>query len=628
MRQIKSIKTKLLIRIILSFVVLSIVIQAIVFVSFRNFSMDTSKERALSAAELIRDTITSFMMLGVYDKRDIFLDRIKNTSGLKEIKILRGKAVIQQFGQSNRDDKPPTFLEKEVLKSGDIKSAVSEGIFNVEYAIVIPYKADNGRVNCLQCHKAARGEVLGVVSLVVDITGQRRTGLSIVSYMVVVSMLFSIGTLYIIYVFFKPYTELFHKLRLGFEHAAIGDFSSHRVDAALSDEAGDVARGFNTMTENLSATLSSIDNKVSLLIGYQTEKTANALKDTTKTVEMLVKIYNFKRTIEKDAIKTDVFLRIGDMLMEMGIANFSVYEVSLDKTKIKKVISKADNEICPSLGQINKDTVSWCKEVIFTDPVQCRAVRTGAIVDSREFSQVCPNFMQVEEGQTVKFHYYCIPINIGGHTGDVVQIVSCKDCEEPTASAIPYIKAHLKECEPVLEGKTFMELLKAQSLIDQLTGLYNRRYLDEITNSLCSAAVRRGTLIGILMIDIDHFKQVNDTHGHGVGDTVLKQAASVIVTSVRESDIVIRYGGEEILVLLVDATEGKSVEVAQKIRRNIETESIETPTVVLKITVSIGVSEFPKDSDKFWPCQKHADTALYKAKHEGRNRVCVHNKGA
>ncbi|MBF0488576.1 MAG: diguanylate cyclase [Nitrospirae bacterium] len=624
----KSIKTKLLIRIILSFVVLSIVIQAIVFISFRNFSMNTSKERALSAAELIRDTITSFMMLGVYDKRDIFLDRIKHTSGLKEIKILRGKAVIQQFGQSNRDDKPPTFLEEEVLKSGNIESAVSEGVFNVEYAIVIPYKASNGRVNCLQCHKAAEGEVLGAVSLVVDITQQRRTGLSIVSYMVVVSMLFSIGTLYIIYVFFKPYTELFHKLRLGFEHASIGDFSSHRVDVALSDEAGDVARGFNTMTDNLSATLSSIDNKVSLLIGYQTEKTANALKDTTKTVEMLVKIYNFKRTIEKDAIKSDVFLRIGDMLMKMGIANFSVYEVSLDKTKLKKVVSKADNEICPSLGQINKDTVSWCNEVIFTEPVQCRAVRTGAIVDSREFSQICPNFMQVEEGQTVKFHYYCIPINIGGHTGDVVQIISCKDCENPTASVIPYIKAHLKECEPVLEGKTFMELLKAQSLVDQLTGLYNRRYLDEINSGLCGAAARRGTLIGILMIDIDHFKQVNDTHGHGVGDTVLKQAASVIKASVRESDIVIRYGGEEILVLLVDATEDKSVEVAQKIRSNIENESIETPTVVLKITVSIGVSEFPKDSDKFWPCQKHADTALYKAKHEGRNRVCVHNKGA
>ncbi|MBF0553692.1 MAG: diguanylate cyclase [Nitrospirae bacterium] len=625
----KSIKTKLLIRIVLSFIFLSIVIQAIVFVSFRNFSMNTSKERALSAAELIRDTITSFMLLGVYDKRDIFLDRIKHTHGLKEIKVLRGKAVIQQFGQSNRNDKAPTFLEDEVLKTGNIESAVSEGVFNVEYAIVIPYKASaDGRVKCLQCHKAAEGDVLGAVSLVVDITGQRRTGLSIVSYMVVVSMLFSIGTLYIIYVFFKPYTELFHKLRLGFENAAVGDFSSTKVNVTLSDEAGDVARGFNTMTDNLSATLSSIDNKVSILMGYKTASTGNALKDTAKTVDMLVKIYNFKRTIEKDAVKSDIFLRIEQMLMEMGIENFSIYEVNSDKNTIKNVVSRAAAENCPSLGQLNKDTVSWCDETILTDPSQCRVIRTGGIVDSREFSQVCPNFIHIEENQTGKLNYYCIPINIGGHTGDVVQIVSCKDCDELTSSLIPYINAHLKECEPVLEGKTFMELLREQSLIDQLTGLYNRRFLDEITNSLCRATIRRKTLLGILMIDIDHFKEVNDTHGHGVGDMVLQTVASIIKASVRESDIVIRYGGEEILVLLVDATEGKSIEVAEKIRLNIESESIETPTVALKRTVSIGVSEFPTDSDKFWPCQKLADTALYKAKNSGRNKVCFHKKDA
>ncbi|MBF0568602.1 MAG: diguanylate cyclase [Nitrospirae bacterium] len=624
----KSIKTKLLIRIILSFVVLSIVIQAIVFVSFRNFSINTSKEMALSAAELIRDSITSFMILGVYDKRDIFLDRIKHTSGLKEIRVLRSKTVIQQFGQGTRESGMPSSLEEDVLRTGNIKCSVSENIFNVEYAIVIPYKASNGQVKCLQCHNASEGEVLGAVSVVVDLTSHRRTSVSTVSYMVAVSMLFSIGTLYMIFVFFKPYTELFHRLRFGFEHAAEGDFSSNKVEVVLSDEAGDVARGFNTMTDNLSATLASIDNKVSLLIGYQTAKTANALKDTTKTVDMLVKIYNFKRTIEKDALKSDIFLRIEQMLMEMEIENFSIYEVNPDNNSIRNVLCRADakNDHCFRPLTEDNQTVFWCNEVILTDPAQCRAVRTGGIVDSREFSQVCQNFICGEDNQTNKPGYYCIPIHIGGHIGDVVQIVYYKDNDEITWLRIPYIKAHLQECEPVLEGKTFMELLRRQSLIDQLTGLYNRRFLDEVTNSLCRAAIRRGTLIGILLIDIDHFKQVNDTHGHDVGDKVLQKAASIIKVSVRESDMVVRYGGEEILVLLVDATEGKSSEVAEKIRGNIEHESLEIPSFTLKKTVSIGVSEFPTDSDKFWQCVKLADTALYKAKNDGRNRVCIYKE--
>ncbi|MBF0459129.1 MAG: diguanylate cyclase [Nitrospirae bacterium] len=618
----RSIKTKLLIRIILSFVLLSVIIQAIVFVSFRSFSINTSEERALSVAEIIRNTITSFMLLGVYDKSDIFLDRIKHAHGLKEIKILRGKSVIDQFGQSNRHDAAPTPLEEEVLKTGNVKSSVKENFFNVEYYIVIPYKASRGAVKCQQCHKAAEDEVLGAVSVVVDITGQRNTGVSILTYMLAVSLFFSIGTLYLIYVFFKPYTELFHRLRFGFEHAAEGDFSNHKVNVNLSDEAGDVARGFNTMTDNLSSTLSCIDNKVSLLIGYQTAKTGNALKDTIKTVDMLVKIYNFKRTIEKDSSKKDVFLRIEQMLLEMGIGNFSVYEVNSDKNTMKNVISRTNTENCSCMEKIIKDTVSWCNEEISTDASQCRAVRTGGIVDSREFSHVCQNFIQSEDNQTGILNYYCIPINIGGHTGDIVQIVSCKDCRESISSFIPYIKAHLKECEPVLEGKTFMELLKEQSLVDQLTGLYNRRFLEEIINNLCSAALRRKTLLGILMIDIDHFKQVNDTYGHDIGDKVLRRTSSVIMASVRESDIVIRYGGEEILVLLVDASEGRAIAIAEKIRSNIENESIETPDGIMKKTVSIGVSEYPKDSDKFWTCVKSADTALYKAKHEGRNRVC------
>jgi len=123
------------------------------------------------------------------------------------------------------------------------------------------------------------------------------------------------------------------------------------------------------------------------------------------------------------------------------------------------------------------------------------------------------------------------------------------------------------------------------------------------------------------MVDVDYFKEVNDTYGHDMGDKVLKEVAKILTKTVRESDLVIRFGGEEFLVLLMDVQSGKSEDVAEKIRRAVESHTIESFGVVLRKTVSIGVSEFPEDSEKIWQCLKYADVALYKAKEMGRNRV-------
>ncbi|MBF0564480.1 MAG: diguanylate cyclase [Nitrospirae bacterium] len=630
MWKIRSIKTKLLIRIVLSFILLSIIVQGIVFLSFRNFSLETAKEKALTVAELIRDTITSFMILGVYDRQDVFIDRIKLARGLKEVNILRGATVINQFGEQKNTTHIKTPLEMEVLDSGKMKASLKEDLNRVEYSLVIPYKATaNERVKCLNCHNAKDGDVLGAVSLVMDLSTQRQEGISAISYMIVVSLIFSIGTLYIIYVFFKPYTGLFQKLNRGFQKVEDGDFSE-KVIVNLLDEAGDVANGFNVMTDNLSKTLFAVSNKVSLLIGYQMEDSGNALKDTARTVDMLVKIYKFKRTIEKDSRKSEVFMRLEQIIEEMGIHKYSIYEVDSQRNTIKSIsVSCMQEETAAGMERAQVDSGSgfcWCSEVIKGNADECRAKRTGGIVDSKEFPLICPSFAFAGESLKGSLNYLCIPIYIGGQVGDVVQIVYDSETAESVRAAIPYVKSFIQEGEPVLEAKTFMEMLREQSLVDQLTGLFNRRFLDEVNLKICSQTLRRNTILGILMIDIDFFKQVNDTYGHDVGDKVLRKIASIIKNSVRESDIVVRYGGEEIIVLLVDVIEGRSFEVAEKIRQKIQDESIEFPGGVLKKTVSIGVSEYPKSADKFWQCVKYADTVLYKAKEDGRNKVYVFNR--
>lgn len=128
------------------------------------------------------------------------------------------------------------------------------------------------------------------------------------------------------------------------------------------------------------------------------------------------------------------------------------------------------------------------------------------------------------------------------------------------------------------------------------------------------------------MCDIDYFKQVNDVYGHNVGDMILKDTSIIIKKQIREADLAIRFGGEEFLVLLIDINEGEAEGLAEKIRKTMEDTKFKVPDGTLKKTISLGVTEFPVDTDSFWQAIKFADVALYKAKETGRNKSLRFNK--
>jgi diguanylate cyclase (GGDEF)-like protein len=180
---------------------------------------------------------------------------------------------------------------------------------------------------------------------------------------------------------------------------------------------------------------------------------------------------------------------------------------------------------------------------------------------------------------------------------------------------------YIKEALPVLEAKRLMSTLKESSLKDPMTGLYNRRFLEEYVDTLVATVNRRSTILGLMMCDLDFFKQVNDTYGHNVGDTVLKETSAIIRNSVRASDIVVRYGGEEFLVLLKDLKGDEVARIAEKIRDKVAQTKVKISGGFVQKTISIGIAEFPKDTSNFWQGVKYSDVALYKAKQTGRNRV-------
>jgi diguanylate cyclase (GGDEF)-like protein len=159
------------------------------------------------------------------------------------------------------------------------------------------------------------------------------------------------------------------------------------------------------------------------------------------------------------------------------------------------------------------------------------------------------------------------------------------------------------------------EFYQELSILDGLTGIYNRRYLDEVLRREIERAKRYSQAVSLLMLDIDDFKQYNDTHGHQAGDEILKKLANFLVEVVRATDMVFRYGGEEFVVLLPQTFKQGAVEVAKRMI-NLERQSI-------PVTISIGLASYPEDATDKDDLIAKSDAALYQAKQLGKDRICL-----
>jgi diguanylate cyclase len=165
------------------------------------------------------------------------------------------------------------------------------------------------------------------------------------------------------------------------------------------------------------------------------------------------------------------------------------------------------------------------------------------------------------------------------------------------------------------------EQLREQAHRDPLTGQYNRRYLDTTLQREMLRAAREQLPITLLMVDIDHFKAINDTHGHPVGDEVLRQIGLILATHARSHDVVCRYGGEEFLVLLPQLPSALALQRAEQLRRSAKTHVFSTEAGDIRVTLSVGVATYPDHGQTVDELLRSADHALYQAKREGRNRV-------
>jgi diguanylate cyclase (GGDEF)-like protein len=214
----------------------------------------------------------------------------------------------------------------------------------------------------------------------------------------------------------------------------------------------------------------------------------------------------------------------------------------------------------------------------------------------------------------------CVPMQA---RGEVYGVLSFFHPERRTMSAveIELAQALADGVSLALANLALREKLRSQALRDELTGLHNRRFLDETLPRLIAHAERRGASLAVLMLDLDHFKQVNDRHGHAAGDAVLREVGRLLQARLRRMDLACRYGGEELIVLMPDCTASEALVRARELCDQVRSLNGGGGGALPQVTVSIGVAAWPEHGEQVGKVIEAADAALYAAKRAGRDRA-------
>ncbi|MFA6189876.1 MAG: GGDEF domain-containing protein [Sulfuricurvum sp.] len=573
-----------------------------VALNFREYGYNNAVEKSKMTAEIVRDGLTAHMVNGIMDKRQFFLSNIANIKDVQALWIVRSNNVIAQHGEGMQNENPRDQIDRKVLKEGIILHQIKEDSQNAVLRVTIPYIASAyGSPNCLTCHNAKEGDVLGAISMEFNINDIRQTGAMTIAKIFGINVLFLIIALWVTNHYFKPHMSLLENLQIGIKRARTGDFS-YRFKTTLKDTGSEVAEQMNTLFEKMEETFGGIKNDLNTFMSRSNLSCLDPLNSTGAIIKELSDVYKFKKTIELDSSKEAIYDRFIYVLKErFHFSHFALYEVE-KQTKERKLIYITDHK-------------SFCQPIADQDATECRAYRTNSDIYSTDFPNVCQNCSDDKE-------YTCIPFNINDDLALVLSY-SAKDTKtiELLNSTLSSIKNYFEAAKAVIESRTLMDKLRDSSLRDGATHLYNRRFLEEFIDKTAEQALRSHISYSILMIDIDYFKMVNDTYGHDSGDVVIKSLAEILQASVRKADLPIRYGGEEFLVLLHNTTPEGALLVGEKIRTVFAEKKYQFGNDTVVKTLSIGIAHFPGDADSIWKVIKFADLALYEAKHTGRNRV-------
>lgn len=257
------------------------------------------------------------------------------------------------------------------------------------------------------------------------------------------------------------------------------------------------------------------------------------------------------------------------------------------------------------------------------NPEACWALRLGRAHAFSDGTLACGHVGEPPAGG-----YLCVPITARGDTLGVLHVrypvAGAPGEPDPWLERLRLTEMVAERLALALANVNLREALRHQAVRDPLTGLFNRRYMQETLERELSRAARSGHSGAVLFLDLDHFKQFNDTHGHSAGDALLREIGSLFRGRLRAEDIACRYGGEEFLLIMPETPLAVAMERAETLRQEVAGLHVKHFDQLLDaVSMSAGIAVFPHQGDSGEQIVHAADEALYRAKQAGRNRVCV-----
>ena len=409
----------------------------------------------------------------------------------------------------------------------------------------------------------------------------------------------------------------------------------------LHDEIGDLATAFGDMAADLKVhqdKLLSYSRELEAIVSERTAELAHEKANLTISVA--------ERTAQLNAANDELRIQAAELSRRnQEITLFSkmndFLQTSTTEAEAYSIISETVTQLFPEgsgavfVLSASRDMLEGAAvwgplppaNVIFP-PSECWALRRGQVHLGIAHERWCPHV--TDDGHM----YVCLPLLAQGETLGILHLLagpvtSNKADEARMVEQCKLAKILADNIGLGIANLKLRESMRNLSIRDPLTGLFNRRYMEEALAQELHRTRRNDAQLAVIMIDIDHFKQFNDSFGHDGGDAVLRALGEFFKKHVRGSDIACRYGGEEFILILSPSTAEGARQRAEKIRQDAGLLSVSHGNRDLgAITLSVGVAIFPDQASEAAAIVKAADLALYQAKRGGRNRVVMFGEKA
>jgi diguanylate cyclase (GGDEF)-like protein len=530
---------------------------------------------------------------------------------VRDLRILDPSGLVRWSRRVEEEGRPhPDALR--LLARGP-EQVRSEGM---QAEVVMPL----GGMACAGCHEQAPMQV-GVLQLTIDEPKLRREvasvfGRALSSVVLFGAVLFILTAVSLHFFLQRPLRRLTQMMR----RAEEGDFLV-RVQATTQDEIGELGQTFNRMLARITdLKADEIETHRDLAAAQAELSLKKQLEEANATLQRRVKeqvlLFDVARSLTSTLELPELFGRISTLVAErLKTPRFSIMLLTADgRLEVKSAYpaGQGTEGLTFTIGEGACGRAAEKLEPIYIADLQRDG---GAFSPRKESGEVFGSLVSM-------------PML---HKGALLGVLNF---ERPEVSAfaldeIELLHAVADLAATAAKNALLHEETVALSITDPLTGAANRRHLFSRLEMEVARALRYGGQVSVLMVDIDHFKMLNDLRGHRAGDVVLRKVCDLMKGAVRKLDTLARYGGEEFMLILPHATKPEAQEVAEKLRRAVEEAPIEegTSQPTGRITISIGVSNLPGDAKELGKLVDCADAALYASKRGGRNLATSYEPG-